>query len=261
MIKSFVTLLVIGSAWTAQTAWAVCSCTNLTVAHTTGYNQIICSATERPDFTECTERTAPNNTECDTQYEYSCPIGVNSQQWATPAPEQKTGFGVTATLTGDSTQCTSGQLLTLTITSNGVVEPNPLINPTNSTGAPGQLVPNISFIVDNNNTNNFPQFPIGGAMPDTPSFGGDNYRYADNATVLIERSDNNYRWWDNTDQGKDDQQELATWSYKFVSFVKGSSQTQTSCACGFNIIVNWPSNGDPTTTYALDPIYSNRCTF
>ncbi len=261
MNKNFGVFLILGSAISTQTAWAACGCTNLTVAHTTGTNQIICSAIQRSDFPECQQRTEGNRTECTTTYEYSCPVGVNNQNLDIPEPNQQTGFGVTATLTGTPSECTSGQLLTLTITGNGIVEANPTINPTNSTGVAGQLVPGITFNVDNDNSHQFPQYPIGGEMPNSPSFGGDNYRYADNASVLIERSADSYRWWDNTDQGKDSQAELASWNYKFVSFVKGSSTAQLSCACGFNIAVDWQSNGDPVTTYTQDPTYSNSCTF
>jgi len=81
------------------------------------------------------------------------------------------------------------------------------------------------------------------------------------ATVLIERANGRYRWWDNTDQEKDSQAENATWRYKFVSWVRGSSTAQPSCACGFDIAVNWAANSAPVTTYTQDAIYSNRCTF
>ncbi|WP_026381492.1 hypothetical protein [Afifella pfennigii] len=245
----------------AGEALAVCGCTNMTMARADPGTQIICSAAQRPGFPECTERTGGARTTCTTTYEYACPTGVNSANWAGAAPSQKTGFGANATLTGTESQCTSGQLLTLTITGNGGVEPNPNINPTNATGAAGQLVGGVTFNVDNTATNPFPQYPRGGGTQNNPNFGGDNYRWADNAAVLIERGNGRTRWWDNTDQGKDNQAEVATWSYKFVSWVKGSSTAQSSCACGFDITVNWPANANPVTTYTQDPAYSSNCTF
>ncbi|MBZ8133335.1 hypothetical protein [Afifella sp. IM 167] len=233
----------------------------MTIAHAAGGTQIICSANQRPGFPECDERTGGARNACATTYEYACPTGANSQSLAAAMPSQKTGFGANAVLTGTETQCTSGQLLTLTINGAGGVEPNPDINPTNATGAAGQLVPNVTFNVDNDATHPFPQFPRGGGTVAAPNFGGDNYRWADNAAVLIERAPGLTRWWDNTDQGKDTQAEVASWSYKFVSWVKGSSAAQPSCACGFDITVDWPANADPVTTYTQDAAYSSNCHF
>jgi len=245
----------------ATDAAAVCGCTQMSIAHADKGTQVICSASQRPGFPECTENTGPARTSCTTAYEYVCPTGVNSQDLAAAAPSQKTGFGANATLAGTETQCTSGQLLTLTINGAGGVEPNPKINPTNSTGGAGELVAGVTFVVDNDAANPFPQYPIGTGTAAKPQFGGDNYRWADNASVLIERAPGLTRWWDNTDQGKDTQAEDASWAYKFVSWVKGSSSAQASCACGFDILVKWPSNGKPVTTYTQDPAYSSNCSF
>lgn len=245
----------------AGEAAAVCGCTGMTVNHTTGHTQIICTATQHGDLPECTERTGGDRTECTTTYEYECPVGVNSQDLGAAMPSQKTGFGIVAALTGNETQCTSGQLLTLTITSGGVTVANPTINPTNSVGAAGQLVPGVTFNVDNDASHQFPQYPIGGGVPNSPNFGGDDYRWADNAAVLIERAPGRYRWWDNTDQEKDRQDENAAWSYKFVSWVRGSSTAQESCACGFDVLVAWPPNGPPVTNYVQDATYSHNCNF
>ena len=254
-------LLIFGMLLASQPVHGVCGCTGMTVSNATGSQQIICTSTRHIRFSrECTERTGTLRTECSTTYEYSCPVGVNSQDWQDDGPTQKTGFGITATLTGTASDCTSGQLLALTMIGDIKVAQNPKIRPTNSTGAPGQLVPNVTFNVNNDNTQPFPQYPIGGGQAQQPNFGGDNYRYADDAAVLIERSKGLIRWWDNTDQEKFDQQERASWKYKYVSWVRGSSTAQSSCACSFDLTVDWDSNVPPVTTFTQDPAYSNNCT-
>ncbi|MCF1504421.1 hypothetical protein L0F51_11735 [Afifella sp. H1R] len=258
MRTASIALFACGLVFAASEAWAACGCTGMSVARTTGNTQIICSAVDQDEFDECTKRSGNARTICGTTYEYACPVGVNSEDWGADEPEQRTGFGATATLTGTASECTSGQLLAMTITGNGGTEDNPKINPTDSTGGPGELVTGVTFDVDNNATHRFPAYPIGGGTATNPKFGGDNYRWSDNASVLIERKDGLYRWWDNTDQGKEDKDEDASWRYKFVSWVRGSSG-QPSCACSFDISVDWGSDEDPDTTYTQDTDYSSRC--
>jgi hypothetical protein len=244
-----------------QSANAVCGCTAMTIERADATTQVICTNNQYAGFGACAETPGGAGTACpNTTYIYTCEVGVNSTHWGAAAPNQKTGFGVNATLNGgNGSQCTSGQLLTLTIMGHGGVAPNPTINPTNGTGAAGQLVGGVTFDVDNDNTHPFPQYPIGGGTAAVPRFGGDDYRYADRATVLIERTDVLYRWWDNTDQQKDNAAENASWQYKFVSFVKGSSAAQSSCACGFDINVTWGTGMNPVTTYTQDLAYSSNC--
>jgi hypothetical protein len=263
MFRCFSILTVLGLILMPQAATAVCGCTAMSIERANATTQDICTNTQHAGLGECMESAGGAGTACpNTTYVYTCPVGVNSTQWGAPAPSQKTGFVVDATLTGgNGSQCTSGQLLTLTIMENGVVAANPRINPTNSTGAAGQLVAGVTFDVDNAAAHQFPQYPIGGGTAAVPKFGGDDYRYANNAAVLIERTDVLYRWWDNTDQEKTNAPENASWRYKFVSFVKGSSAAQSSCACGFDIEVDWASNMNPTTTYTQDGTYSRNCNF
>ncbi|MCT8266945.1 hypothetical protein NYQ83_06635 [Afifella sp. JA880] len=258
MRTASITLFACGLVFAASEAGAACGCTGMSVARTTGSTQIICSSRDFGDFKECTKRSGGTRTVCTSTYEYACPVGVNSKKWGASKPEQKTGFGVTATLTGTSSQCTSGQLLALTITGDGKTEQNPPINPTNSTGGTGALVAGVTFDVDNDPTHAFPAYPNGGGTATNPKFGGDNYRWADNAKVLIEREDGLFRWWDNTDQGKAKKSEDASWRYKFVSWVKGSSG-QPSCACSFDISVDWGPGANPNTTYTQEAAYSSNC--
>lgn len=53
---------------------------------------------------------------------------------------------------------------------------------------------------------------------------------------------------------------LATWHYKFISFVNGSAG-QASCACAFDIAVSWNGIAPPVTTWTNDAALSTNCTF
>ncbi|HEY4592209.1 MAG TPA: hypothetical protein VIJ61_07365, partial [Thermoanaerobaculia bacterium] len=97
-------------------------------------------------------------------------------------------------------------------------------------------------------------------------YGGDDYKsytasdvlFAYNTTV----TPNTLSWWDNPDQSKDAQSEQATWQFRFISFVQSSGSTEPSCACAFDIKVDWPANNNnPTTTYTYRSTDSSNCTW
>jgi hypothetical protein len=113
--------------------------------------------------------------------------------------------------------------------------------------------------VDNSASHPFPQVRALGTGGN-PLFGGDDYSSATSVGVLFNVTGTTVSWWDNTDQSKDTRAEVATWTYKFISFVNGTAG-QTSCACAFDIAVSWNGTTAPTTTWTNDAALSTSCTF
>ncbi|MCY1014541.1 hypothetical protein [Pyxidicoccus sp. MSG2] len=255
-------LVAVSGLWPA-TASAACGCSNMRLVHAGATGTMCSNAALNFLATECA--VAPGASKgCATTWAYECNLGVNSKKYANVKPYQRTGFQPVATLTAGSTvsQCSTGQLLQLTITGNGSVEANPAINPTSLAGT--QTVGGRRLYIDNSGAHPFPQ--VGATQPSAggdPKFGGDNYSNYTSGDVLFNynAATRQLSWWDNTDQSKDAQGEVATWKYKFVSFVQGTAG-QTSCACAFDIAVNWPANNNaPVTTWTYQAGGSQNCTW
>lgn len=236
-----------------STASAACACTGMTIEHTTGNTVTLCSSHDL-HYAECQQHQGGPSTLCPaTTYSYTCPVGVNTST----ALEQWTGFGVRTTLTGTSSECHSGQALQLTITSNQHVDqPEIHATPTGDVQIGG-------FTARVKHSPPAAAMPAIGAMTPPPnpvqSFGADTYTDPDAPDLLIERTASAIKWWDNTNQEKDSAQEQATWSYRFASFVQGTNG-QASCACVFNINVDW-RNAQPATSMTRVDAQSTACTF
>ena len=208
-------------------------------------DQAICSNNDL-NFAECVQTAGGVGTACPgTTYVYTCPTGPNSLVRHAPDFEQKTGFKVNADYSGGSTaaDCTPGQILQETITSEGAGEPNPNINPTSLNG--DQSFGALDTTIDNNAGNQFPQ--VGAAAAGRQSYGGDNY-IAGAVDVISSQTDAGSQWYDNPDQNKDNDAENATWQFRFLSYVNGSAG-EDSCSCAFQINVDWPGNSDPATVF------------
>jgi hypothetical protein len=259
--KSVVFRASVAIAWLWPLAvHADCGCDAMTLKHA-GTTGIMCS-NEDLNFlkTECAKYTGSSKG-CSTTYAYDCNLGVNSQKYGNVKPYQKTGFESVATLSSGSTvsDCKTGQILQETIKSGGNLEPNPNINPTSVNGT--VVIGGNTVDVDNSGANPFPQ--IGATdLSGNPKYGGDNYADYTAHDVLFSYAPPVLSWWDNTDQSKDSQSEAATWHYKFISFVNGSGSSKPSCACAFDITVDWKSNNNnPATTYTYDAGHSHNCTW
>lgn len=253
----FCGLLALAGAVVAEEASALCGCTEMTVTNT--QNITVCSPRNLGDFDEQCQVLAPGadgNACAEGEYRYTCPTGVNSTEWDADEPTQSTGFLVQATYAGGSNggECTTGQILQETITSNGGNAPSPNINPTSLAG--DQTIGGRDLRIDNNAAHNFPR--VGAMQQGLPLFGGDNYRAADN-NVLSGSSNAGSWWWDNTDQTKDEPDENATWAYEFVAFVMGNGDGQASCACTFTIGVTWDGGEEPDTVWAYNAGNSPNC--
>jgi hypothetical protein len=250
----------VGGLWPVAVQ-AACGCTQMTLkrAGTTG---VLCSNANLNFLaTECTKSPGASKG-CTTTYAYDCQLGVNSKKYTNVKPYQKTGFLSAATMTAGSTvtQCETGQLLQETIMSSLPVT-QPKINPTSITGA--QTIAGKPIFVDNDPMNPFPQ--IGATSGTAQKYGGDDYANYMATDVLFAYNTsvtpNTLSWWDNPDQSKDAQSEKAEWQFRFISFVMGSAG-QPSCACAFDIRVNWPSNSmNPTTTWTYRAADSSNCTW
>lgn len=233
-----------------------CSCSAMTLNHS-GNTGIMCSNNNlKFQSTECAQ-FAGSSKGCATTYAYQCNLGVNSYKPLNAKPYKRTGFMPAATIAGTLSDCTIGQVMQETITSGGSLEKNPLVNPTSMSGTVSLAGHAVEIV--NNSKNPFPQ--VGAtASGKTPQFGGDNYGNPGDATVLFNTTSKSVSWWDNTDQSKDSQAEVAAWKYKFISFVNGSSKG-TSCACAFDIAVSWNGTAAPTTAWSKDAALSTSCTF
>lgn len=243
--------------WAPTTALAACGCSGMTLRHS-GTTGIMCSDNDLNFLkTECDKFTGSAKG-CITKFAYECRLGVNSQKLGNVKPYQKTGFQPVATLTGSSiaSQCTMGQVLQEDITSGGVTEPNPPIIPTSLSGVVSLAGHTVE--IDNSSANSFPA--VGATQATNPFFGGDNYASLAATDVLISETPTTISWWDNPDQSKDSQSEVATWKFRFLSFVNGSA-SQPSCACAFTIDVDWNGKNAPTTTWTKDAALSTNCTF
>lgn len=245
LIASFAILL-----GTGPTAWAVCACTGMTISHTNNSNVTICSNANL-NFPECARAAGSGGNGCaGSTYAYTCPVGVNSAAGLT----QQTGFGVNAALTGTASECQSGHALQLSIASTlGATKPD-----VHATPGGNITIGTFTASVDNNTSHQFPD--VGATSSALPLYGADSYTDPAANDLLIQRSANAIKWWDNTDQTKDDATETANWHYRYFSFVEGTSAA-TSCGCVFDITVNWPANGAATTTYTLQNGSSTNCHF
>ncbi|WP_156901362.1 hypothetical protein [Nisaea denitrificans] len=251
-------LLVSAGLAGAESALAACGCADMTI--TRQNNVTMCSPRNIDDFNECA-KLAPNvgGNNCGAnEYQYTCPTGANSQILGGNSPSQKTGFYVDATYDNGSNEahCTPGQILQMSIVSNGQAAGNPTINTTSVDG--DTRIGGQDVRIDNNQAHEFPQ--VGAMVQQVASFGGDNYRQPGDNGVLSGSSNAGSWWWDNTDQEKDlGQGEAATWRYSFVSFVNGSGGQRPNCACAFNINVTWNANQNPVTAYVYDAGNSVNC--
>ncbi len=238
------------TAATTTQALAACSCTDLTISHANATVKI-CS-NNNLNFPECARANGSTQNGCaGSTYAYTCPVGVNSKSNL----EQKTGFQAAATLTGTAGQCKSGQALQLTITSNqGVSKPKVLATPSGDVTVGAYAV-----TITNDRQVEYPD--VGKTSQNKPLYGADSYTDPAAADLLMQEMADHLKWWDNTDQAKDDAAEEATWKYRFFSYVTGTAG-QNSCGCVFDIVVNWPANNNnATTTYTKVDGSSTRCTF
>ncbi|GGB51548.1 hypothetical protein GCM10011316_24470 [Roseibium aquae] len=239
---------------------ADCGCTGMSV--TFAGPQDICSnnwfpigADAGPDngFPECTARqdVGPGTACQGFAYIYICPTGVNSEV----ALEQKTGFKVEADYAGgsDGAQCTAGQILQLSITSNMGAD-IPDINPTTLDG--DQDFGTYLTTIDNDEDNAFPA--AGSRANGRYTYGGDNYQ-SDSGQVIIGQTDGGVQWWDNTDQAKDGHDENASWEYRFLSFVRGSGGENPDCSCAFDIDVIWLDDSPAVTNFVRSASGSVNC--
>ena len=222
---------------------AACGCTSMTVQRVGAAT--ICSNND-VQFNECNRVAGGQGTACpNNTYVFTCPTGVNDQHWADQAPFQRTGFKVSATYAGGSNaaECITGQILQETITSNGVFEGNPLINPSALGG--NETIGGLDLRINNNGAQSVPRVGTTYGQTGRQFYGGDNYAVG-TADVIYNNTNAGAQWWDNTDQTKDMQGENATWSYQFISYVRGTAG-QPSCSCSTTISVNWLANSNPVT--------------
>lgn len=252
LILAGLTVLVGGLG--GERAEAVCSCTHMTI-HTTGGTETLCS-NQNLNFPECAKTPAQGAGPCAAYtYQYVCPVGPTNQS----STENHYGFVAEAQIAGGSTlsDCAKGQALQLTITSNmGVTKP--VIAYPQPAGT--FTIGGATFAVEpGDGVKVYPD--VGTNDPNhNPLYGADNYSDPASPSHLIQWSNGALKWWDNTDQTKDAPAEQATWKYRFVSFVKGSAG-QSSCACFFEIDLNWASNAAaPVVTPAQALPGSTSCT-
>lgn len=243
-------ILALAATSAASQAFAACSCTGLTLSHTNNQSVTICSNRDL-HFAECRQADGSQQNGCaGSTYAYTCPVGVNPGAHL----EQKTGFATDATLTGNANDCRSGQALQLTITSNrGVVKPKVHATPRGNVA-----VGNYTVTINSNVQDDVPD--VGTTHQNRPLYGADSYTDPNDPHLLIQRTVDHLKWWDNTDQTKDDAGEAATWQYRFFSYVTGTAG-QHSCGCVFDIAVDWPANGAAVTTYTSDAQSSTNCHF
>jgi hypothetical protein len=243
----------------ASAAQAACSCTAMTVRH--AGTMKICSNNElRNEFIrECTSKDGVADGCAGYTYAYTCVLGVNQGRVTRHSPWQRTGFGIDATLSGNFNECHSGHVLQETITGDqGVTKPQVHDLPSGDVTIGSFDVHIIS------NQSGAQDFPDVGATTTgrngKPKFGADQYTNPNATDLLIEKNGGHIKWWDNPDQSKDGNAEAATWVFRYFSFVQGSSAAN-SCACVYDITVNWPSGGTATTAWAERQASSRNCHF
>jgi hypothetical protein len=252
------TLIMAVAATTA--AGAVCACTGMNVSHADRAQVKICSNANL-NFRECARAAGANSGCVGHLYSYTCPVGVNSTVNTRNTASQKTGFGIEATLMGNSDECHSGHALQETITSDhGVTIPMVHATPQGDV-----TIGNFHVTIRNDRGSTFP--PVGEmtrAPNRHPLFGADSYTDPAAADVLIERTEDqnggHIKWWDNPDQTKDAPAENATWHFRYFSYVTGSTAAD-GCGCVFNINVTWLPNQAAITSWAFDAASSRRCGF
>lgn len=223
-------ILALAGTLAASRAEAVCACTQMRI-HTTASPQTLCSD-QNLNFAECTKTHGLGT--C-AAFTYGCPVGSNNYS----NKLNNYGFVAEAQIAGGSNldECTKGQGVQLTITSNmGVTKPKIAYAHPDGTFTIGGT----AFQVEPGN--GVREYPDVGTNNDAgqPKYGADNYSNPNSPVHLIQWSNDVLKWWDNPDQTKDKVAEAARWQYRFVSFVEGSAG-QTSCACFFDIDVNWAS--------------------
>jgi hypothetical protein len=251
------TLLLLLALAAPNHARAACGCTGITVTHTDKTMVSICSNADidvtDPDkgIPECKKVARPNH-QCGTSFRYDCPVGVNTV--AIKGVIQRTGFLVDAQLTGTASQCKSGHALQLTIKGNKISRPKVHGTPDKDVSI-GAL--QAAFVHDK-------RFLVPEHGEVTPSnqdkFGADSYTDPNATDSLIHQDANSVKWWDNTDQSKDDDAEHANWAYRYLSYVKGTG-TNDSCACVYDIDVDWASHAkNATTKWSRVDNKSTHCT-
>lgn len=218
----------------AGPATAICGCTQMRI-RTTATPQTLCSNQDLNDFQECVKTMSHGAGPCAAfTYKYDCPVGLTLPN---PQVESQYGFVAESQLAGGSNlaECEQGQALQLTITSNHAVD-KPVIGYTNPHGV--ITVGGTTFFVEQHD--GVKKYPDVGTNDPTgrPFYGSDNYSDPASAHHLIQHSGGVLKWWDNTDQEKDDPAEQARWQYRFVAFVKGSAG-QSDCICVFDIDLDW----------------------
>ncbi|MGF6307865.1 hypothetical protein ABIB82_001904 [Bradyrhizobium sp. i1.8.4] len=256
---SIPTMLLLLSALTVpHHAQAACGCTGITVSHTDGQTMSICSNADinvtDPDngFPECKKIPGPNHQCGKYSFRYDCPIGVNSVS-NQPKIMQRTGFLVDAQLTGTPSQCKSGHALQLTITGDQVSRPKVHGTPDHDVSIGGV---NAAIVHDQRRL--VPE--LGETSGKQDLFGADSYTDPKATDSLIQQDAGSTKWWDNTDQRKDDHTEHATWAYRYLSYIIGTDSND-SCACVYDIKVDWqPHSKGAKTTWAKDNKKSSHCT-
>ena len=146
------------------------------------------------NFPECVRAVGTAGNGCaGSSYAYTFPVGVNS---TAVALKQRTGFEADATMTGTASECESGQALQLTITSNEAVsKPKVLATPSGDV-----TVGNYTVTINNDQRYKYPD--VGAMSGQKPLYGADSYTDPAAADLLMQRTADHLKWWDNTDQEK-----------------------------------------------------------
>ena len=261
-------VLVMASVFGVGEASAACGCNSMEVNNSAGTYVSICSnqalnfpAYDRPGSPQMCTRYSGQEFGCNKTYVYNCPVGVNNAYTFTkPNYEnfQHFGFRPYARLTEASriSECRYGQGLQETITSNKVVEV-PRVKNTPALGL--WTLGDLQFAITSGTKAPYPG--IASTKEGNPLFGGDSYSNTTTTGLLMEYNSENksLQWWDNTDQTLDSADEKALWEYRFISFVQGTDNNP-SCACTFDIDVDWTNLlGPPTTSVTYRPEASTNC--
>ena len=80
-----------------------------------------------------------------------------------------------------------------------------------------------NYTVTINNDQRYKYPDVGAMSGQKPLYGADSYTDPAAADLLMQRTADHLKWWDNTDQEKEKASEKATWKYRFFSYVKGSA--------------------------------------
>jgi hypothetical protein len=246
---------------------AQCGCQRMTLK-SRGTTEIMCSDIDFPDLLNMDEciRDEGRLLGCHTRWAYRCPLGPNSKHYSDDIPWQRFGFQPIAALTPDTDvdQCDTGQLLQLSIVNQNGRQENREINklPRGGITKLSKQVGRRAVYILNREGARFPQIGHTTRLG-LPSYGADGYNYNPEESrhsylFGYDEEQNTLSWWDNPDQTKDEQNEVAFWDYNFVAYVKGT-RGQPSCTCTFNIQVAWPANGEPAAVLIPVRRLSKNC--